>query len=204
VRGRPTNPIAQQAGIANEESPMLKNDEKREKQQLIDGAELYLEMAKNIQTEDEDNEKISKYRACGKEHRIFQKLAHLSSAAIRICTLCEIQYPSKGIPNPYKLSKNGAPYNWKKERQKGSVGDVIKEVMKIPHQYIAYLLRDNISHKEKDRSTDYYADKNLILMEYSLRLIVEGLENTLKELAVGNPNNCVADASENLSRNASS
>ena len=183
---------------------MSNDHEQREQQQLIDGAELYLEMAKRIQTEEEDNEAIRKYRACGREHRIFQKLAHLSSAAIRICTLCEILYPSKKLPNPYKLSKNGALYNRKKERQKGSVEDVVKEVMKIPHQYIAYLLRDNISHKEKDRSTDYYADKNTILMEYSPKLIVEGLENTLKELVVGNPIAYGANDSENRSRSVSS
>jgi len=168
---------------------MLKDAEKREKQQLLDGAELYLEMARGIQTKEEDNEKISKYRACGKEHRIFQKLAHLSSAAIRICTLCEIKYPRK-IPNPYKLNQ---PSKFKLNeslyidgrRQKASVQAVIKEVMKAPSRHIAYLLRDNISHQEEDCSNHYYEDKNKILMEYSIKLILEGLENTLKDLSGG-------------------
>lgn len=115
---------------------MLNSSGDREKRQLIDGAELYLDMARRIKTDTKDHIPIDCFRLLGKKSAIFRKLAHLSSATIRICTLCEIKI-NDPKNNPYKIVNNKSLYDKDAIKKRSTVrqkpiDEIVKEVMKCP------------------------------------------------------------------------
>lgn len=153
----------------------------REYHQLLEGAKFYLDLASASEITSEmaatpECELQVMEDSLSSEFPLFRKNAHLNSAAIRICTLYELRSKVKRHKISVKFYKKGKP--------KKDPSEILEDVRKNLRCYIAFLLRDSISHREVDtKGSKYKQDKQYYLQSLTPAEIESSLQQAYSELA---------------------
>ena len=159
-------------------------DMEREEHQLREGIEYYLALASVISLpSDIANSTLQELKdlsdSLHRDRPLFQKGAHLGSAAIRLCTLAQLL---KGDTNQYKISvafyeSAGGPI--KNERSRS---EILCEIRKDLPRYVAFLIRDTLVHPEVDPEQPYWEDKQYYLLNLTPAEVQEALHTFYEQL----------------------
>ena len=152
--------------------------QKREISQLYETVRLYFGLAEEIKSDINSHislkiSDISKFYETGssvnKEIKSINTfIAHLSSSAIRICTIYEV-YGETNYRKKYKNEKNK--------------NTIINEIENNLPEFIPFLLRDNIAHQENNKNILWELRQDILN-----KLIVEDIYSSMKK-AIANLNN---------------
>jgi hypothetical protein len=100
-------------------------------------------------------------------------LAHLASAATRLCTVCEKH--KRLCPDPYRHF-----YKRKKRKLGVTRESIIREILANLQDHIHFLLRDNVGHMED--AADIAKDRWDVLKQLTMRQVLECLSKSYEQI----------------------